>query len=253
MVRYIDINLSDLFFNKDIYINDKLSIHCPTIREVINYGERKYWSVIYCLTANSYDFRVEFYDAGKDYETISDYEVFIDVLLNVLSPEDYSFVFNGLKFDKNCLYKHKETNDLVISDGNVIIDRAIHSRISKVLKSMHYIKKEFKRGGNAHTKKYLIEKEKKRREVEQRLQAMKNKDINFKSELFNYITVVLSKTSIWNSETIQDASLFAVMTIAKRLMKEKEFDNTMTGLYSGSIDGKKISLNKIHWTSDLTD
>lgn len=46
-----DVDELQLYFGDDYVINEKISIHQPTIGELIDYGEQQYFSTIYTLTA----------------------------------------------------------------------------------------------------------------------------------------------------------------------------------------------------------
>lgn len=244
------ISPAKILLDKEIKINQNLSIPLLSIREVLDYGEKEYWHTIAMLTANSYDFRVELFDSGKNYDEVSSYDIFIFVMTKVLKPEDYSFVIKGISPDGLEICRNKINGDIVLSDGKVIIDKAIYSLIFKILTTIHFIKKKYRHVGNAHFLEYSINNEKKRRERE--LQNKSNEFL-YNSEIFNWETIALAK-GIWNEESIQDVSLFLLLSIIRRLMKEKDFDSTMTGLYSGCLNSKDFTSEKmssIHWTADL--
>ena len=78
-------------------IRDGLSIYVPTIGEIYDYDEAEYYRVVQLLTAMPYDLMVQFDDIGLDYETITEYQLFLMMLENFkLQRQDMSIVFGSL-------------------------------------------------------------------------------------------------------------------------------------------------------------
>lgn len=64
------------YFGEDYVVTDKIRVHSPTLGDVIKYGERRYYSLLYLLTAIPSDMKSYLFDAGIDYEEISDFDLF---------------------------------------------------------------------------------------------------------------------------------------------------------------------------------
>ncbi|MGL6175210.1 MAG: hypothetical protein ACRC1P_11450 [Cellulosilyticaceae bacterium] len=62
---------------------------------------------------------------------------------------------------------------------------------------------------------------------------------------------VASKHPNLNLNSIWDYSMYKLMRTFYRLEHIESNNKTMTGIYSGVIDSKKINLEKIHWANDL--
>ena len=54
-------------------INDKISVHVPTVNEIFDFGDQKYYSIVQTLIATPFDLMVELDDIGIDYESITNY------------------------------------------------------------------------------------------------------------------------------------------------------------------------------------
>lgn len=50
-MNIMDIDELMLYFGDDFVINDKIKIHQPTINEIVEYGEQKYFSMLHTITA----------------------------------------------------------------------------------------------------------------------------------------------------------------------------------------------------------
>ena len=76
MIAPAEVNYLKVYFGDEYKVNDKITIHQPTIGEIIDLNEREYWNLIYSLTAIPSDFKSELDDVGKDYMKVSDIEMF---------------------------------------------------------------------------------------------------------------------------------------------------------------------------------
>ena len=61
----------------DYEINDKISVHVPTVNEIFDFGDQKYYSIVQTLIATPFDLMVELDDIGIDYESITNYQLFL--------------------------------------------------------------------------------------------------------------------------------------------------------------------------------
>ena len=77
MTNEDSIDYLTLYFGDDYKINDYIIIHHPTLQDIINMSEREYYGVVYTLCSIPSDMKSKLFDAGIDYEEISDFELFI--------------------------------------------------------------------------------------------------------------------------------------------------------------------------------
>ena len=87
-----------IYRGKDFIINEKIIIHQPTLDEICDWGEEKYFSFIYNFTATPTDKKYQLHLAGIDWNEISDYELFLSSYK--MFTKDYSsIVFGDLDFE----------------------------------------------------------------------------------------------------------------------------------------------------------
>ena len=72
----------------DYKINDKISVHVPTVDEIFDFGDMKYYSIIQTLIATPFDLMVELDDIGIDYETITNFQLFMLMMESIITNED---------------------------------------------------------------------------------------------------------------------------------------------------------------------
>ena len=234
-----------LFRGKDYKINDKITIHQPTLDEICNYGEQKYWSVVSMLTSNPSDYKVQLDDAGIDYETISDLDFFF-MLCHDLSIDDTRIFLYDLDLSTFDSAINKQNDETVYYSEyhDVIIDTNIHRIISDYIRTIHYIPKKIDKAGNEHTKKYLIETE--------RRKLKRQKKQKFKSMLIPSISAMTNCEQFkYSHDTVWKLHIYTFYDSIKRIQKIKSTDNLYIGIYTGNVDAKKISEEELNWLGSL--
>lgn len=131
---YANYNDLALYFREDFIINvagvnkgseKEIHIKQPTIQDYINLGEDNIYSVINPFTQNTTSVRVQLWDMGKDWNKISDWELFM-MLTPTLKPE-YTNLFFSITpsvmiptFDENGELKVDEDGELILEESNEI-------------------------------------------------------------------------------------------------------------------------------------
>ena len=68
-----------LLYERELKVNDDISIVIPTVREVLE-QEEEYYGLVSLIIATPYDMMVQLDDLGIDFREISDYEhPFLDI------------------------------------------------------------------------------------------------------------------------------------------------------------------------------
>ena len=60
----------------DFPINDKIMVRMPTVGEIIRFGEKKYFSLVYLFCSTSSDYKVQLDSIGVDWQDLSDFDMF---------------------------------------------------------------------------------------------------------------------------------------------------------------------------------
>ena len=68
-----------MLYERELKVNDDISIVIPTVREVLE-QEEEYYGLVSLIIATPYDMMVQLDDLGIDFREISDYELpFLDI------------------------------------------------------------------------------------------------------------------------------------------------------------------------------
>lgn len=235
-----------LFRGKDYVINDFIIIRQPTLDEICDYGEKKYYSMVSAICATPSEYKVQLHDLGVDYEDVSEFEFFA-MLSNSLTPKDTAILFGDLDFSAFNMMHNVDTDENILCDlsNNIVIDNAIYMMITNYLRTIHGFKKRVDKAGNAHTKKYLIERERRRQA------RLKNKP--FKSMLVPLISAMTNCEQFkYNHDTVWDLHIYTFNDCVKRISKIKNYNYIMQGYYAGNVDLSKVSSDSLNWLGDLS-
>ena len=93
--KLLDIDELRMYFGDPFSINDKITIYQPTLGDIVEFGERKYYSVVHTLTCIPADMMSQLADMGIDYMEISDFDLFM-LLSRGMTKENTYLLFGDL-------------------------------------------------------------------------------------------------------------------------------------------------------------
>jgi len=244
----IVINRNDslsLYFGYDYIINDKIKIHQPSIGEITEFGESRYFSMAQTLTTIPSDMKSILYDMEIDYEEIDDFELFI-MLSKGFTVDDTYLLFGDIDLSKFEVYKKTDNDEIFMYDevNDITIDRHIYLLISDYIRKMHGFKKKIEKSGNEFTKKILIQ--------EDRDNRLLNKNKEFKSILKPLISSMVNSEGFkYKLHELKEVGLCEFMDSVQRISVIKHTDSLLQGIYTGNIDQSKIKKSELNWMREL--
>ena len=183
MDSLFEIDSLGLYMGDPYVINENIVIKQPTVGEIAEYGERKYYSMVHTITAIPSDMKSQLHDMGLDYEKVEDFELFM-MLAPTLSQESTEILFGDIDLSQLKPYKNPQNDMIVLADieTGLVIDSLIYERIVSYLRQVHGLKKKVEKAKNAMTKRVLIE--------EDRRNIALNKNKPYKSFLTPLVSAV---------------------------------------------------------------
>ena len=240
----LNTNLFDelqLFRGKDFKVNDYISIHHPTLDEICDIGEWEYYSDVSLLTCTPSQYKVQLFDMGIDYATVSDYEFFL-MMYRYLSEKVSRLLFCGTNIGDFQLGKKHENDSLVLYEPNdgLILDEMGYLLISEFLRTIHFFEKVIEKPGNEKARKYLIDRD--------RRKMNRNKDKPHKSVLKPLVSAMVNCEQFkYNHKSVWDMPIYAFNDSVRQIQKVKNYDSLMFGVYSGNVDTQKINQKDLTW------
>ena len=260
----------ELLFGEDIQM-DGFLIKNPTLTEIKEVSWDEYQNYIFMLGYKHFDKMVFLDSIDIDYEEFTNWDIFILIYLYIMKDENtpmrdscnegfkfftgidfdmyYEFGFEKLKeevskietFNLNDILNviHKKSSHFYLKDssGKIIIDSVVFEDISNVIREINNIDTRQRKFSNSLTKKVAIAIEKNK---------MSNSDgLN----IFNIARNVAWRNYSISILDIPKLTISQIYDGYKALIDIDNFNNVMSGLYSGTINSKSINVNKIHWAN----
>ncbi len=238
-----------IYRGEDFVVSKHITIHQPTLSEICDYGEHKYYSMIYQLTATPQSMKVQLWDMGVDYTTITPFELFYSLLYRLYTPEKTSIIFGDLDFTKFQVMQRKDDGSIllykVINGDEVIIDEFTYNMIMDYLRQVHIIYKDEKVPANETTKMILID--------DAREEYERNKNKEYHSQLKNMISAMINSEGFkYNHSEVWNMKINAFMDSVKRISKIKNANLLLQSGYSGfGVDLKEVSSKQLDWLGEL--
>lgn len=235
-----------LLRGKDIPITNLLSIHIPTLDEIYKIDSDYYFATVANFCSTPSDHKVELDDIGIDYSQIEEFEFFAmqyRVFDNPKSKKILQLLFGDFDFS-SLLPKTNANDELVLAGANgEIFDKAVYMQTVSLLRERHNFARHCDKPGNEHTRKYLIDKERRQRMY----QNKKPKNRDFEN---NILALVNTTESKYDFNTVWNLNIYQFNKSIAQIQKVKTYGFIMQGIYSGFMSSKDISLESIHWLND---
>lgn len=235
-----------MYFGEDYKVNNYVTIHTPTIGEIVEFGEQEYYSVISTLTAIPSDMKSALYDMGIDYEQISDFEFFY-LLTRECTKEKTWLLFGSLDLSEMELYKDSQSEKYVLYNPQTgeKIDELAYLRISEYLRKLHGFQAKVEKAANQTTKKILIELDRNKRK--------NNQEQTYTSQLKPLISAMMRYPGFkYKSSELKECSIYEFMDTIQGAQIYVASTSLLQGSYSGMIDTGKISKKEFDWMRNIT-
>lgn len=267
-----------IYRGADIPITPKITITQPTLGQIEEFGEKRYFSAIHTLTASGADLKWQLWDyAGIDYTQIEDYELFVTFICQIVSsrkkiykemmdnPDEYAeqiasfteeqfadlkrnplqLILKDIDLADFNLYTLKDTNQLILYDEehDITIDRAVYAQIVDVVRKMHGLKRNNEIPANENTKMILIE------DAREAAQIASGKP--YKSTLKPLISALMVKACMCGDDRIWDMKINMFLDSIKRINKIQDAQLLLQGAYSGFASLKGVDRDRLDWAGDI--
>lgn len=254
-----------MYFGEDYWVTDKICIKCPTIGDIMEFGDSKFYGVVNMLCANPTSLRLQLWEMGIDWNKITDFQLFC-ILVNTFTKESTSLIFGDLNFKwfklmhdtiKDCdelvyLPFDDNGNMLPVSEENaIIIDEFVYTRMVKYLRAMFNIHPKIEHAKNKATKEAMIWEDEENRKI----QESKNKKLDVqKSFLLPLVSAMVNHPGFkYKTSELKEINIVQFMDSVKRLQVYESVTALMKGMYSGFVDGSQFKADDLNWLRDLNN
>lgn len=262
----------------DIRITDKIIVTQPTIGQIIDFGEKRYFSTVHTLTGVGADFKWQLWDYLQiDYTTIDDFELFKKMICGLLSskkkiyeelkkhPEQYeehiskmteedweellfnpiSLVIKDLDFADFEEYESDKNPETILYDKkhDITIDRFVYAKMVDAVRKIHGFNRNNQLPANEITKMFLID--------DAREEAMAAAKKEYKSVLKPLISALAVKTGQLGSNSIWNTKVNMFFDAIKRVNRIQDATFLLQGAYSGFASLKGVDKDRLDWAGEI--
>lgn len=273
-----DVDELKIYRGSDILITDKIIVTQPTIDQIIEFGEKKYFQAVHTLTGVGADFKWQLWDYFDiDYTTIDDFELFKKMIYKSLASRKYlhkelmehkeqyeeqlkniseeelaemlvsplSLILKDIDFADFEEYNSDKNHETVLYDKehDITIDRFVYTRMVDAVRKIHGFKRNNEIPANEITKMDLIE--------DARDDAMMAAQKPYKSVLKPLISALAVKTGQLGSNSIWNTKINMFFDSIKRINKIQDAELLLQGAYSGFASLKGVDKDRLDWAGDI--
>lgn len=267
-----------IYRGSDIPITDKIIVIQPTIDQIIEFGEKRYFQTVHYLTGVGADFKWQLWDYyGIDYTTIDDFELFKMIIWKSLSSKKHiykeltenreqyaeqlkniseeeladmlvnplSLILKDIDLADFEEYESDKCPETILYDKehDITIDRFVYMRIVDAVRKIHGLKRNNQMPANDITKMFLID--------DAREEAMAAANKEYKSVLQPLISALVCKTGQLGSDNIWNTKIYMFFDSIKRINKIQDATLLLQGAYSGFASLKGIGKDRLDWAGEI--
>lgn len=230
----------NFLYKRSIPINDKIGVCVPTVGEIIA-NEDEYYSMVSLFTAMPIDYMVALEDAGIDFTTINEWQMFL-IFFNGFKNVDSHLLLSGLDLSNFDIGVSEEDGSVVLIDTehDIRIDREAHGKIANALRKIHHLEKNRRKPANDEAKQYMLEKARKKMKRRQN----RAEDSQLESLI---IAMVNTEQFKYDFEGTLELSIYQFNESVRQIIKKVDYDNRMYGIYAGTVSAKDLSPDDLNW------
>lgn len=273
-----DVDELKIYRGLDITITDKITVIQPTLDQIIQFGEKRYFNAVHCLTGVGADFKWQLWDYYNiDYTTIDDFELFKKIIWGSLSSKKYIYkelIENQDKYAEELKkISDEDLADMLINplsltlkdidladfiecesdkypetilydrEHDITIDRFVYMKIVDAVRKIHGFKRNNQLPANERTKMDLID--------DARDEAMMSAQKPYKSMLQPLISALAVKTGQLGGDSIWNTKIYMFFDAIKRINRIQDATLLLQGAYSGFASLKGVDKDRLDWTGEI--
>ena len=248
MTQYDDLINVDhlkLYFGDPYVINKYITIYQPTIGDIIEYGEREYFSMIQTITAIPSEMKSSLWDSGLDWTQVTDFQLFM-MLSRSLTQEQTKIILGDIDLQRMKIVENVQNEEPILKDPitGAIIDELAYKTMSAYLCKLHNLTKKVEKAGNKYTKQVLIDEDRQKKEY--------SSQQPYKSFLMPLVSSIKVRQS-YTKDYIRNMGLYEFFDDVNRSQIIVNTDALLSGAYSGMMDTSKIKKSQFNWMREINE
>lgn len=230
--------------NKPYQVSTYIKVNNPTLGQIEEYGEERYWGIVSAFCSTSYDYRLTLEEAGVDYLDIDDWHMFLNTRLN-LPYEETQILIPDIDFTTLIAAQDNNSKQIVLlnDEYDLVMNEAIYMLMVDYIRECHGLTRNFEIPGNNAARMVFMQEAREARQMAGRKKFQSTLDPLI-SGLCNHQGFKYDFDSVWN------LNIYNFMDSVKRIQKINSADHFLAGMYSGMMDVSKMGKGQIRKETD---
>lgn len=237
-----------MYFGEDFNYKG-IVISMPTIGDILEIGESKFYNALSPFIYNSTSIRVMLWENGIDWNNVKDIEVFsiMSQLIQDKTPQD--IVFKNLKLDNFKLVSIPKENDETLSlclynaEENIMLYEEDFMVIAEYIREMLNVHPKVEKAKGKMAKSWIIQEDK----MEAQLKENKNT-----STLLPLISTCVNHPGFkYKLQELREVGIYQFMDSVKRIQKYENGISALRGCYSGMVSSKDIPSETLNFMGEI--
>lgn len=252
-VEELGFNPLKMYFGEDYVINEKITIHQPSIQDFIDSNsESDIYRVITPFVSNTTAYRLQLWDMGIDWNKISNLELF-SILIKSIDFNYSKLIFGDIDFSTFNLYQKQINGDAVLTlysqELDLEIDEDTRNKMCKYIQFMfNSFPPEEEFTSNKTLKQDLVNKDRQKL-IQKKKEVSENKN---QQSLLSMIAFYLNHPGChYKKNELREVGYFEFMYNIQRLQIYESTRALFGGLYSGMCDLSKVDKNEFNFMRDV--
>ncbi len=225
-------------------------ISMPTIGDILEIGEERFFRAVSPFIYNSTSIRVMLWENNIDWNNIKDIEVF-DIMSNLIKDyEAQSLLFKNLSFQNFNLMSMKENPDdeeskliLYNEETGVLLYEEDYMVIAEYIREILNKHPKIEKAKGKTAKSWIIQ--------EDKLNALHDEGKNT-SILLPLISSCVNHPGFkYKLQELREVGIYQFMDSVKRIQKYENGIAALKGCYSGFFDGSKIDKEVLNYMGEV--
>lgn len=238
-----------LYFRQDYVLDDKIIIHQPTIGDILEIGEKEFFSTLKIFTTNTTEYRLPLWKMGIDWNKMSDFDLFITLASELKPNRTTKLLFGDIDFSsfvgKKFLTENGEKESLFYNyEEKIMFDEEKYLNMREYLRCMFNIHPKVEKVKGKEGKELVIWEE---------TQKLKNKKENENdSTMLSLVSFYINHPgSKYKTNELKEVGIAEFMDSIQRLQIYEYTSALHIGAYNGFTDTSNIDPEKFDFMRDI--
>ena len=220
----------------------KITMIQPTIGDVVDLGEKRFYDTLMLFITNTTAFRLQLWEQHIDWNTISDFQLFIRLIQN-MDKEIYQTFLPDIDLSNFGLFQKQIDENTKIDilydiDNKIEINEQVYFYISQYLRNVFNIFPEEKITSDPIMKRWFIRKDENELRNKEYKKKMGEKD---ESNLLPLISSCCNHPGFkYKVSELKEIGIYQFYDSVKRLQVYESTTALQRGMYSGFMDTSKL-------------